>query len=635
MDRRIAIISPNETIVKQTKVLLDNRGLSFPVYEATRHRALEIARECIEQGARIIISRGGTAAYLKRMLDVPVVEIQFTFFDFTSSIQKAMAYSSKIAMIGASSAFISAQRSRRFLGNEVRIIHIGSHDNIDYEIEEQIKTLKKQGIEVVIGGSQVVTLSKNHGLQAVMTEVDENSIALALDEALYNLRLEMDQEEKYETIQSILSCASEGIIGVDLTGRITNINNTARKLLRVADEDSESNIKNLIPNVEIIDSVLEGQEIVGAIFDIGGTSIVLNSVPIVAEKKIVGAVAVIQESTRISMLDQKIRKRLIEKGHFARAHFHTIKGNSSIITATKEKAKKYSQVDSTLLILGETGTGKELFAQSIHNYSSRRNNPFVAINCAAIPQNLLESALFGYVKGAFTGANSEGRPGIFETANTGTIFLDEISEISHDVQVRLLRVIQERQVTRVGDDKIISVDVRIIAASNKNLLAEIEEKKFRDDLYYRISVLQLELPPLRLRTDDIGELAHHFLKEHTQKHKRLVHTITPGAIELLKALEWPGNVRQLSNVMERMIVITENDTIDEELVTEATESMAKGKQSPYTRSRPSQSTGMISLVEKELIRKTLQDTAGNKTEAARILGISKSTLWRKLNSMED
>ena len=646
MDNRIAIIFPNATLVSQTKKILEERQLKYPIFEASRTRALNIALNCIEKNAKIIISRGGTAAFLKEMLEIPVVEVRFTYFDFAYSVQKALAVSTKIAIIGASSAFSSAQRFRQFLGDDVRIVHIKTNRNVEQEIEETIRTLITQGIEVVIGGSLVVNIGKKYGLHTISTEVDEYSITQALDEAIYNLRIESDREEKLETIQSILACASEGIVGIDIDGKVTNINSNAKRLLGLQPDAVCQDIKLLLPNSKLMDTVRNGYEIIGEVCEIGQNSIVLNSVPIITENEIIGAVAILQESNKISILDQKIKKKLLAKGHVAKANFEDIKGNSPAILTTKEKARKYSRVESTLLILGETGTGKELFAQSIHNFSDRKDKPFVAINCAAISPSLLESELFGYVKGAFTGASNEGKPGIFEIANTGTIFLDEISEISHEVQVRLLRVIQEREVIRIGDDKIFSVDVRIIAASNKNLAAEVQKNNFREDLYYRLCVLILELPPLRSRKEDIYELAKFFIELHSKKHNKHITDITFTAIRRLKALEWPGNIRQFGNAIERMVVISEKEVIDENLVLEAIEhwnnnDSLSSEDAPFSfiteemlnRSQSSEK-GFLCEVEEELIKNVLKNTKGNKTEAANILGISKATLWRRLNKMD-
>ncbi len=634
MDKRIAMIFPNAIIVERAREILKNMALEFPIFEASRDEALIIANSCIAENAKVIVSRGGTAAFLRRKIDIPVVEIKFTFFDFAYSIQKAMKYSNKIAIMGSSSAFECAERSRKLLGENVAIIHLKSDENMEQKIEEKVALLSKQGVEVLIGGTLVVNIGRRHGLISLMTDVDEYSIKQAIEEAVYNLKIQQEREERFETINSILYCASEGIIGVDMNGNITNMNNIAKQILGVKNDKGQNyNIKSILPFTKIMDTVRSGKEVYGELCDIGNYSIAINSVPINVENRIVGAVATIQESKKIQILEQKIRKKLLAKGHVARNTFDDIIGKSRSITLVKEKGKKYANVDSTILIMGETGTGKELFAQSIHNYSKRKESPFVAVNCAALPQSILESELFGYVKGAFTGASSEGKAGIFEIAHTGTIFLDEISEIPHEVQVRLLRVIQEKELTRIGDDKIISVDVRILAASNKNLLEEIAKGNFREDLYYRLCVLILELPPLRLRNGDIAELVNYFIRNISKKHLKKIEGITPGAVGMLEMMDWPGNIRHLSNIVERLVVICENSVIDESTVYEATATNEHYNMEDYFND-DTKNNGIISKVESELIKKALKDTDGNKKEAAKKLGISTTTLWRRLNRMK-
>jgi len=271
------------------------------------------------------------------------------------------------------------------------------------------------------------------------------------------------------------------------------------------------------------------------------------------------------------------------------------------------------------LISGATGTGKELFAQGIHNFSNRRGEPFVAINCAALPQDILESELFGYVRGAFTGARSEGKAGIFELAHKGSVFLDEITEISQNVQAKLLRVLQEKEVMRIGDDKVIPVDVRIIAASNKDLRGEIAAGRFREDLYYRIGVLELSLPPLTERVDDIPLLFDHFFKGGK--------ILNAQAEKLVKEYSWPGNIRELKNVVDRLDALCDHSTILEEDVKKAMRLPSKpnvgGISTPALEK-------LLPRLEERLIRETLEKHAGNRGEAAAVLGMSPTTLWRRM-----
>jgi two-component system response regulator HydG len=285
--------------------------------------------------------------------------------------------------------------------------------------------------------------------------------------------------------------------------------------------------------------------------------------------------------------------------------------------------------EATVMITGESGTGKELIAKSIHHNSQRKDRPLVVVNCAALTETLLESELFGHEKGAFTGADKR-REGRFKQADTGTIFLDEIGETSAAMQAKLLRVIQEREIERVGGEKTLSVDVRIIAATNRNLEAEVKEGKFREDLFYRLNVVTLRIPPLRERQDDIPLLAQHFLEKYAKKNHKQVKGFSPLAMDMLLKYAWPGNVRELENVIERAVILLPDEHITEkELPSTVTESYAEKKDwvsppSQVAANRP------LEEIEKEAILATLEDSGGNKSETARRLGINRKTLHKKL-----
>jgi len=318
------------------------------------------------------------------------------------------------------------------------------------------------------------------------------------------------------------------------------------------------------------------------------------------------------------------------KGHVAKKGIDDIIGSSKSIAEAKGKAMDYAFVDSTVMILGETGTGKELFAQSIHNASRRKNKPFVAINCAALPKSIIESELFGYVKGAFTGASSEGKAGMFEMAHGGTIFLDEISEMPIDVQGRLLRVIQEKEIVRLGDDKVIPVDVRIITASNRDLKQEVDRGNFRADLYYRLSVLILHLPALRDRREDIPLLARHFVKKFSAKYGKYIYDIRSDAIEYLLQFDYPGNIRQLSNIIERSVIISRREYIDIQTIREALEEEQLTVLRVHNGSKQTEYKKTVDAKERERILDAMARCNGNKSQAAQMLGIGRSTLYRKL-----
>lgn len=303
--------------------------------------------------------------------------------------------------------------------------------------------------------------------------------------------------------------------------------------------------------------------------------------------------------------------------------FDNIIGKSSAMKSVFETIELVAPSRANVLIYGESGTGKEMIADAIHHNSPRRDKPYIKVHCAAIPETLLESELFGHERGAFTGAVATKR-GRFELAHTGTIFLDEVGEISPAMQVKLLRVIQQREFERVGGETPIKVDVRIISATNKNLKEEVEKGRFRDDLYYRLDVVSIHVPPLRERKDDIPLMVHKFIEEFSKENNKQIEGITSGALQALVSYRWPGNVRELRNVIESIVVLTKNSIITEQDLPS------------YITSKDEQASlkipAGVSLAEaeKRLILFTLQNTGGNKTKASEILKIGRKTLHRKL-----
>ncbi len=296
-----------------------------------------------------------------------------------------------------------------------------------------------------------------------------------------------------------------------------------------------------------------------------------------------------------------------------------------MIKETIAIAHEFSKVNSNVLIVGETGSGKEVFAQSIHNESNRCKGPFVAVNCAALPETLLESELFGYAAGAFTGAARGGKIGLFELAHRGTIFLDEISEVSPKLQGRLLRVLQEREIMRIGDDKVVPVDVRIIAATNKDLYELMEEGTFRADLYYRLDILKLVIPPLRERKEDIILLMNHFIKLYCLKFNRDYKEIDKAAQDKLLQYAWAGNIRELKNIAERLVVLLKKCSITLPDIESALPRLKETANS--TKQKKTEDLNQECLI------KALEDANYHYGKAAANLGISRTTLWKRLKQI--
>lgn len=317
------------------------------------------------------------------------------------------------------------------------------------------------------------------------------------------------------------------------------------------------------------------------------------------------------------------RQETLERIVDERYQFENIIGGSPAFQAVLNQVRQVASTDATVLLTGESGTGKEVIANAIHLNSSRRDGPLVKVHCAALPETLLESELFGYEKGAFTGATSR-RKGRFELADGGTLFLDEIGEISPVVQVKLLRVLQEQSFERVGGEETIKVNVRLVAATNKNLKDMVEKGSFREDLYYRLNVIHIELPPLRERREDIPLLVNHFIKLYAERHRRTIESIYPKAMRLLESYPWPGNIRELQHTIEKLVIFAKGSVIEES-------DLPENIISQRTRQEIVLPIGItLEEAEKRLIFATLDAMHGNKSRTARTLGIGRKTLLRKL-----
>lgn len=376
--------------------------------------------------------------------------------------------------------------------------------------------------------------------------------------------------------------------------------------------------------------------------------VLINAAPIRLEGDIIGAISIEQDITELVRLNEQLSHTTAhlhtlqqEMSRFQAGDdpFYAIKGHSASIHSAILSARKVAQTDATVLIYGESGVGKELFAKAIHQASRRREKPFIAINCGAIPAALFESELFGYQGGAFTGAEKKGKPGKLELAHGGTLFLDEIGELPLELQVKLLRALQERQFYRVGGTEPITVNTRIVAATNRQLEQMIADGRFREDLYYRLNVFSLEIPPLRERPEDLPELVQIFIQEYSVVHEQTVPRIAPEVMQALSDYSWPGNIRQLRNVIERLSILQENGVIQPEHLPSTIRSQhsveAVPAYAPPVQPRPmpqplyAPAPGLAGT-EKERITAALERTYGNKKAAAELLGISRGTLYNKM-----
>ena len=446
----------------------------------------------------------------------------------------------------------------------------------------------------------------------------EDSVRKALDSAIGIIRAKAAERDHANLLKTVIENINGGVLTVDGQGKIIECNNNAETILgierhRVIGKAADT----IFPELLISEIIQSKEEALNQIRVIRETSILSNCVPMFVDGRLTGVVVTFQPVSAIQESDREIRKALYHKGFAAKNTFDDIQGPSRALRETKEIAELYAKSLSTIMLRGESGTGKELFAQSIHNASARRNRPFVAVNCAALPEQLLQSELFGYEEGSFTGARKGGKPGLFEMADRGSIFMDEIGEIPLTTQALLLRVLETREVMRLGGEKLLPVDVRIICATNRNLWRIVKEGNFREDLYYRLSILEIEIPPLRRRKEDIPALAAVLLAElRADLDSAQIAKISSDP--RLQEYDWPGNVRELRNVLERFAALF----VPGKSWTEVLDKL-------FSKALLSGNSEKDDILQR--ISETLDQTQGSRKRAADALGISRTTLWRKLN----
>ncbi len=629
----ICIMAPTQQLEEKARAILRKRGITDVDVFVTSNGRREIiacARALAAKGARIIISRKGTQQIVEESTDLKVVGLNNTLTDYLRMLKDWGLHTPGLI------AFFTYDPLSREVMEMCKMLDIQVKNYI-FKTDEDcwgcVRSAMADGAVVGIGGAWTEPVSKELGFPHITVENSEDTIVGALEVAQQIRRIQHEEAKKQEVIQTrmetyqaVLNFTHDAILSIDDQCRVQVLNPVAERIMgcRAADSIGKP-VDEVLPNTMLPEVLRSGETQTNQVMMIGKTLANTNRIPIVVDNQIRGVVATFQDVKQLQSTEQKIRLKLHEKGLVAKYSFSDIVGESKAIRNTIQIARSYASSQAAVLIHGETGTGKELFAQSIHNASSRRDGPFVAINCAAVNNNLLESELFGYEAGAFTGAAKGGREGLFELAHGGTIFLDEIGEIPRETQVELLRVLQEKEVRRVGGNRVIPVDVRIITATNKDLIQETMEGRFREDLYYRLNVLDLELPPLRERGDDVRVLGLQYFRKlcggkvSDQQEKRFLDMLAQ-----VQDYAWYGNIRELQNFTERVHILLQNDTEINSVMTEIMRRRTNG--TPQERKW----SGDEASQERKALVAALRNHPGSMEDAARSLGCSRQTLWRKM-----
>ncbi|WP_353191618.1 propionate catabolism operon regulatory protein PrpR [Pandoraea pnomenusa] len=596
--------------------------------------AVTALQSYVESGAvDVVLAAGSNGAYLRENLSVPVVTVKVNGFDVLSAITRATTTwpDQPLGLVLHETVSRELDDLGELLKIELRQLAYRSVD----EVKAAVDTLAAQGCKVIIGPGMACDLAQEAGLEHVflyslgaVEEAFERSVELA--------RVSREKESKRLRLNTIVAHMRDGVAAFDDSGQLEAVNPAMFSLL---DVDAARVVTHAARQFELTRKLgpmlrelsESGVAIEERLAHIDGRAFIVSCVPIYEHGTRSGAVVTVQDAQMAQRIDRSLRTTQRPRHLVAKHELAELVGESPSIQKVRRLARAGASHDATVLLTGESGTGKELVAQGIHNASERRGNPFVAFNCAALPEGLIESELFGHDEGAFTGARRGGKAGLFEIAHTGTIFLDEIGEMPPALQSRLLRVLQEREVMRLGSGRPVPVDVRVIAATHRDLNALVAQGRFRADLYFRLNLLQVTLPALRERREDIRLLAQTLLTRSAAQYgldarasRRVLEALAP----LFDGYDWPGNVRELENLLARGAIYLDGDMAQhsqtlQEVFPELLRLGTKARSVSEAQEIP-----LREPVTRETALAALHASGGNRAAAARALGISRTTFWR-------
>ncbi len=606
--------------------------------------AVTALQSYVESGAvDVVLAAGSNGAYLRENLSVPVVTVKVNGFDVLSAITRATTTwpDQPLGLV----LHETVSRELDDLGQLLKIqLRQRAYRSVD-EVQDAVDTLAAQGCKVIIGPGMACDFAQQAGLEHVflyslgaVDEAFERSVELA--------RVSREKEAKRLRLNTIVAHMRDGVAAFDENGQLEAVNPAMFTLLgvdaeRVATQGARQFelTRKLGPMLRELSE--SGVAIEERLAHIDARALIVSCVPIYEHGLRAGAVVTVQDAQMAQRIDRSLRTTQRPRHLVAKHELAELVGHSPQIEKVRRLARTGASHDATVLLTGESGTGKELVAQGIHNASARRGNPFVAFNCAALPEGLIESELFGHDEGAFTGARRGGKAGLFEIAHTGTIFLDEIGEMPAAMQSRLLRVLQEREVMRLGSGRPVPVDVRVIAATHRDLNVLVAEGRFRADLYFRLNLLQVTLPALRERREDIRLLAQTLLTRNAGQYglqARASALILDVLSPLFERYDWPGNVRELENLLARAAIYLDNDvarhaqTLHE--VFPELQRLSDSRQTAHDThaSSPQHDPPPHDPVTYDTAMAALRTAGGNRAAAARALGISRTTFWRLMKA---
>ncbi len=628
---RFAFVSNLEEIGAALQRMADPATEDVVIRAASMEEAVPVARHALREGFEVVLGSGATGDLLAQTIGQPVVKVGRSDLDLLRTLAAAREHGTHIALTSFREPPAGTELFQQVLGIRIRPIVFET----TLELADGIAAAVADKVSCVVGSAVCCDIARRLGCPAVVAMPGAEAIGRALREARALALARRREHREVERLETIFGLIKDGLIVVDAEGQLEFANAAAHELL-----PHMARAFTAISAEFGLDEVLKsGTARIDHVCRVHGRDLVATILPLRVHGDIDGAVATFDEAARVHRIERRLKEELYNRGFVAKYSLSDVKGSSPAIRRALDDLRSYAATDATLLIEGETGVGKELFAQSVHNLSRRRAKPFVAVNCSALPEALLETELFGYDDGAFTGARRGGKVGLFELAQGGTLFLDEIADVSLAMQAKLLRVLEEKELMRVGGSRVVRVDVRVVSSTYKNLFAEVQGRRFRNDLYFRLATLHIVVPPLRERREDVPVLA----REALVRHGRAADAVSPRMLERLAALDWPGNVRELDALMRRYAVlladVVHDDALLQRLIEEMRQAAAPARAADPLRDNggaerdhehsPSLREG-VAEYEQNLIAQTLRACRYNKRMAARRLGISLNTLWRKM-----
>jgi len=640
MIAEIVVTSPNKEVTQIVEKIQNELNVYVSVVETSFEAAVSLVKGILSQDpdrVRVIVSGGATLKLLRQELPYShMVSIHPTEYDIILALDQAKTFGKEIGLFLAGSESLQVvEKLGAVIGLHLRMYVYNNWQ----ELEAQVLKARHDGIEVVLGvGEKISTFVRKEGLLYISVLAGENTVRNALERAKEIIEAQVREKIKAGLMTAISAYAHEGIIVVSEENIVSVFNPVASRLFGLSEAEVVGRSLQDLSFYHCLGGIFEGLEKrLGYVYQALNATVLVNKFPLVDQQCPKGILVTLMDITKVPD-ENKSRRELSTKGLVAKYCFEDIIHVNSKMSSVIAKARKYANTDCTVLIRGESGTGKELLAQSVHNeHSVRCKGPFIAVNCASLDDNLFKSELFGYTEGSFTGASKGGKAGLFELANGGTLFLDEIGKMKLEHQDNLLRVLQEKEVRRIGSDRVIPVDVRVVAASNEELEVLISKGSFREDLYFRLNVLNIVIPPLRERREDIYNQIVFFLQKYSGKYAKSIYSLPQFVIKKLSNMDWPGNSRQLEHLLERCVVLADNEgdapsiimeLLEEEFIKTFIPVQSEGR---IAEDQISVVISTLAEMNLEIVRRMSSRAKFSNSELAMRLGISRPTLSKMLN----